>query len=111
MCSWFIPFFTITFIEGLIDPRFIEGDIFHTIIPSSSQVTVQADKEIEKLLECCTTPRTRGEMQEFMQINHRECFRSKILNPLIKRELLKRTIPDKPTSPNQKYYTEKRDRN
>ena len=72
MCSWFIPFFTITFIEGLIDPRFIEGDTIHTIIPSASQVTAQAtaqvtaqateqataqaDKEIEKLLECCTTP-------------------------------------------------------
>jgi len=35
----------------------------------------------------------------------RRYFREKILNPLIKGGLLKLTIPDKPTSPNQKYYT------
>lgn len=83
----------------------IEGDIFQTIIP----LVPQADEEIEKLLEFCIIPRSRGEMQEFMQINHREYFRAKILNPLIKGDLLKRTIPDKPTSPNQKYYSGKRD--
>jgi len=98
---------------------YIEGDTFQTIIPLAPQATAhataqataqaaaQADKEIERLLEFCTTPRSRGEMQEFLKINHREYFRNKILNPLIKGGLLKRTIPDKPTSPNQKYYTEK----
>jgi len=49
----------------LIDPRFIEGDTFQTIIPSALQVTAQADKEFEKLLEFFTTPRSRAEMQEF----------------------------------------------
>jgi len=34
--------------------------------------------------------------------------REKILNPLIKGHLLKLTIPDKPTSSNQKYYCEKK---
>ena len=43
-----------------------------------------------------------------MGFKHRGYFRRKILNPLIKGGLLKPTIPDKPTSPNQKYYSEKR---
>lgn len=40
-------------------------------------------------------------MQEFMQLHHREHFRTKVLNPLIKGGLLKLTRPDKPTSPIQ----------
>ncbi|MCB2300139.1 Fic family protein [Clostridium tagluense] len=50
----------------------------------------------------------REEMQAFMNLNNRGYFRTTILNPLIKGSLLKLTIPDKPTSPRQKYYSEKR---
>ena len=44
-------------------------------------------------------------MQQFMGLNNRGHFRQKILNPLIKGGLLKMTLPDKPTSRNQKYYS------
>jgi len=47
-------------------------------------------------------------MQKFMNLSHRENFRVNILNPLIKGGLLKLTVPDKPTSPKQKYYYENR---
>ncbi|MFZ3591606.1 Fic family protein [Bacillus sp. DJP31] len=60
---------------------------------------------MKKLLEFCKVPRSRNEMQEFMHLHHREHFRTKVLNPLIKGGLLKLTIPDKPTSPKKKYYT------
>ncbi|MGH4121254.1 Fic family protein [Clostridium sp.] len=60
------------------------------------------------LLEFCVIPRTRSEMQEFMRLSDRENFRKNILNPLIKVELMKLTMPDKPTSPKQRYYSEKR---
>jgi ATP-dependent DNA helicase RecG len=43
-----------------------------------------------------------------MKLNNRGHFRTKILNPLIKGGLLKPTIPDKPRSPKQKYYSENR---
>lgn len=100
------------------DPEFVEGDVFKTIIPltkqASTQATTQAttqaedvrDDGIKALLEFCSIPRTRNEMQEFMQLKNREYFRKKILNPLIKGNLLKLTMPDKPTSPNQKYYSD-----
>lgn len=93
-------------------PTFIEGDIFRTIIPLTSEVTEQAteqaNNEINMLLEFCKVPRTRNEMQKFLNLHHREHFRTKILNPLIKGGLLKLTLPDKPTSPKQKYYSEER---
>ncbi|WP_341457238.1 Fic family protein [Acetobacterium bakii] len=40
----------------------------------------------------------------FIQLSKTRYFREKILNPLIKGGLLKLTLPDKPTSPKQKYY-------
>ncbi|SDZ33258.1 ATP-dependent DNA helicase RecG, partial [Proteiniborus ethanoligenes] len=75
---------------------------------ATEQATEQADEDIIKLLEFCKIPRSRSEMQEFMNLSHRENFRVNILNPLIKGGLLKLTVPDKPTSPKQKYYSENR---
>lgn len=105
------------------DPQFIEGDVFKTIIPltpqatdqatdqatnqATNQATDQADEKLKELLEFCKIPRTREEMQKFINIKNRGYFRMEILNPLIKEGLLKPTIPDKPTSPNQKYYSDK----
>ena len=99
------------------DPEFIEGDVFKTIIPltvqgtnqdtnqDTIQDTIQDNEDIKGLLEFCRTPRTREEMQDFMGLNNRGHFRKKILNPLIKGGLLKMTLPNKPTSKNQKYYS------
>ena len=104
-----------------LEPEFIEGDVFKVIIPFATQnisdqatiqgtiqATNQADEKIKDLLEFCKVPRSRNEIQEFMNLSDRGHFRKTILNPLIKGGLLKPTIPDKPTSPNQKYYSEKR---
>lgn len=71
------------------------------------QATTQADEDTKMSLEFCRIPRSRSEMQEFMKLTNREHFRKNILNPLIKGGLLKLTIPDKPTSPNQKYYSKR----
>ncbi|MDF1618728.1 Fic family protein [Petrocella sp. FN5] len=103
------------------DPEFIEGEIFKTIIPLTNQDTNQDTKQdtnqgtnqgtnqdteaIKMLLEFCRTPRTREEMQHFMNLNNRGHFRVKVLNPLIKGGLLKMMLPNKPTSKNQKYYS------
>ena len=99
------------------DPVFMEEDVFRTIIPLtmhvSDQATPQAIPQAEtevyedrtrEILEFCKTPRTRQEIQNHIEIKDPKDFRKRILNPLIKGGLLKLTIPDKPTSPNQKYY-------
>ena len=83
------------------------------MIPLTVQVTAQVTAQdertrIEEILEFCIDPRTREEIQEFTGLKHREHFRKDILNPLIEKGLLKLTIPDKPKSPNQKYYSEKK---
>jgi ATP-dependent DNA helicase RecG len=104
------------------DPKFIEGDVFKTIIPltpqdtpqadaqDTTQATAQVDNQTRRILEFCKIPRIRSEIQEFLNLKHRENFRKNILNPLVNRGLLKLTIPDKPTSPKQKYYFRKIDK-
>lgn len=61
------------------------------------------DTFTEKLLNFCSTPRTRQEMQNLLQIKSERYLREKIIRPLLESGKLKRTIPDKPNSSNQKY--------
>ena len=98
-------------------PEFIEGDVFRTIIPltpvATSKVGPQSylghttqdttQDRTTLLLEYCVSPKTREEMQKYLGITNREYFRKFILSPLLAAGLLKMTIPDKPTSKNQKY--------
>ena len=102
------------------EPQFIEGDLFRTIIPlkpiatakvgpastqDTTQDTVQdttQDRE-QMLLDYCAVPRSREEIQRHIGIANREYFRQSILKPLLDSGKLKRTIPDKPSSKNQKY--------
>lgn len=91
------------------EPELIEGDVFKTIIPLNSdydKVEVnQVDEEIRKLLEFCKTPKTMAEIQSFVGFKHRSHYRKTVIDPLIKGGLLNLVIPDKPTSPKQKYYS------
>lgn len=102
--------------------QFIEGSTFKTIIPLSKDLNVQANMQanmqatektekdkMASLLEYCIEPRSRMEIQDFLGLKNRDYFRLKILNPLIQEGKLHLTIPDKPRSPNQKYYSKLKD--
>ena len=71
------------------------------------QVAAQAvgDSTVADLIAYCREPRSRGEIQAFCDLIGRENFRLKYLKPLFDKGLLKMTIPEKPTSRNQKYYS------
>lgn len=65
-------------------------------------VTTQESMQdnILSLIEFCSIPRTRNEMQEYLGLKNREYFRKNILVPLINEGKHKLTIPDKSTSKN-----------
>lgn len=93
-------------------PQLIEGDIFKIIIPLTEQATQQATQQVTQqdartklILILCLEPKSREEIQTFLKIKDREHFRSDILKPLLEKGLLFPTIPDKPSSPKQKYYS------
>lgn len=106
----------------------MEGDIFRTIIPlgeavaatvgptsvSNVSVTTEVSTEVTtevkldpmkltELLNFCTVPRTRKEMQDYCGIKTEKYFREKIIKPMLTEGFIKRTIPDKPNCRNQKY--------
>ena len=94
-------------------PEFIEGDIFKTIIPltpqdapqDKPQDTPQDDVRVSEILEFSKSPRSRQEMQDLIGMKDVNHFRKKFLKPLLEAGFLKMTLPDKPTSKNQRYYS------
>jgi ATP-dependent DNA helicase RecG len=67
------------------------------------------EKKLAELLAFCAVARSRDEMQAFSGISHRGYFRKTYLKPLLDSGKLKMTIPDKPSSHNQKYVAERRE--
>jgi ATP-dependent DNA helicase RecG len=88
-------------IDSNSKPELIENDIFTIIIPLQ-------DTPQDKILKFCKLEKTREEIQSYINIKDREYFRKSILNPLLDEGLIELTIPDKPTSKNQKYKTTKK---
>jgi ATP-dependent DNA helicase RecG len=92
--------------------------IISSITPSateqvSAQVTVRAAEQVPALaqlsdvqrtiIEQTDTPRSIKELLELTGYNQRPHFMSQHLKPLMTGMLLRMTLPDKPTSPNQRY--------
>ena len=107
------------------EPIFTEADVFTTIIPLSEAATAmvgpsielasrgqvkeqvkEQDKEqatIQDLIQFCSVPRSRKEMQEFMGLVGRRNFSEKYIKPLLSAGKIEMTVPDKPNSRNPKY--------
>ncbi|MFI3213033.1 MAG: putative DNA binding domain-containing protein [Eubacteriales bacterium] len=110
-------------------PIFIEDNIFEIVIPIEKVATLHVgpqetnketagqdigqdtgqdtgqDNKTKILLGFCVQPKTRSEMQGELGISSREHFNKMYLKPLLDTKQLVMTIPDKPTSKNQKYVT------
>lgn len=68
------------------------------------QVAEQVKEQVmQKILDYCSVPRTRNEMQEFSGVSGRKAFAAKYLKPLLESGKLVMTVPDKPNSKNQRY--------
>lgn len=72
---------------------------------ATMQATMQADSVENQVLLFCQHPKSRHEIQQHLGLKNRDHFRRAILNPLLESGQLLRTLPDKPTSPNQQFYT------
>ena len=75
--------------------------IFTTPMPLTNE-----DVNINKLLDVMeiNTPLSANEIMNKLNIKSKETLRNVYLDSAIKQDLIRLTIPDKPTSKNQKYY-------
>jgi len=67
-----------------------------------AEVKLSQDR-LDALLDFCSEPRSRKEMQDFCGIKSDEYFRRRIVLPMLAQGLVRMTIPEKPNSKNQKY--------
>jgi len=67
---------------------------------ATAQVTAQAAAQAAFF---CQQPKTARELMDHLELRHWKTFQANYLTPLIRGEMLEMTIPDKPTSPNQRY--------
>ena len=58
-----------------------------------------------KILEFCKEPHSKKEIMEYMEYKHARNFTMLYLKPLLEKELLQMTIPEKPNHKNQKYVS------
>ena len=65
---------------------------------------MQVIMQVRELIKVFTGMHTRGELQKMLGLSNRDYFRKSYLQPAIEAGLVALTIPDKPTSRNQKYY-------
>lgn len=78
----------------------------------SPQVIPQVTPQVEglddmsiRILDFCTEPRSKKELLGLCGLSDRKNLTQKYLEPLLKKGLLKLTVPEKPTSSKQKYET------
>ena len=77
-----------------------EHQVGTTSALSQHQITGQVAGQV---LHFCQTPRKASEIQESLNLRHRENFQNNYLKPLLDKSWLERTIPDKPRSRLQQY--------
>ena len=90
----------ISFMLKMID------DTLEELITTTPLPLTNEDVNIKKLLDVMEVniPLSAKEIMEKLNIKSKETLRNVYLDPAIKKDLIKLTIPDKPTSKNQKYY-------
>lgn len=63
-------------------------------------------QKMNKILEICEQPKSLNEIMIELGYKSNRTLKREYINPLIEKGKLKRTIPDKPTSSNQKYISD-----
>ena len=97
---------------GLPEPEFTSSrGVFRVTLYNESIRTNRGDKAdkddlIEDLVHFCITPRSRDELAKKMNISSISYMMSRYINPLLESGRLKMTIPAKPKSRKQKYFSE-----
>ena len=73
--------------------------------PLNIDMAILSEGEVLGIIEFCRTPRSRNEIARYLGIKTIYYMMSHYVNPLLETGQLKMTMPEKPKSKNQKYYS------
>lgn len=92
--------------HGLREPIFKDERNEFVVILYNDKIIYENEEEVfeRKILEFCREPKSRKEIAEFIGIKTVTYAYTKYIEPLIKNKKLGMTIPNTPTSKNQKYF-------
>jgi ATP-dependent DNA helicase RecG len=96
---------------GLPEPQFEEkqGGFWLTlrprVEPPGPSPTPQATPQVKRLLKAALQPTSRGELQKHLVLKDRVHFLKTFLEPLLAARWIEMTLPEKPSSPRQRYRT------
>ena len=86
----------------------INPDFKFTTPHVTPQATPQATPQVHRLLKYIIKEMTRSELMEVIELKDRKYFAKNYLQPALKKGFIEMTIPDKSTSPDQKYRLTKK---
>jgi len=87
-------------LQMILDAILSSNDTDH----ATAQDGVQVSDHVQRLISAMKQEDyTLAELMQLVGLSHRATFQSNYLNPAIEAGLIKRTIPDKPKSPKQRY--------
>lgn len=72
---------------------------------ATPQATPQVTPQVKRLLKAAMEPKTRGALQKHLALKDRVHFLKTFLEPLLAVKWIEMTLPEKPTSPRQRYRT------
>ncbi|MDE6336743.1 MAG: hypothetical protein K2L34_09245, partial [Muribaculaceae bacterium] len=79
--------------------------IYGQVEPRNEQPELKLSKKQKVIRNFCTIPRTAKEIMDRLGLSDFYNNRKRYIYDLVDAGILERTIPDKPTDPNQKYRT------
>lgn len=100
----FIEFILQMILDAILDSTQSAQDSDH----ATAQAGVQVSDQVQRLISAMKQEDyTLAELMQLVGLTYRATFQKNYLNPAIEADLIKRTIPDKPKSPKQRYRLNK----
>lgn len=97
----------IALLHNLIEGESMQ-DTMQDTVQDTMQDTMQVNPQIKQLIEILKGEMSRDELQECLNLQNRDYFRKAFILEALNQSVIEMTIPEKPTSKNQKYrLTEK----
>lgn len=100
----FVEFILQMILDTILSSTDTAQDSGHVTAQVNVHTNHEMDDQVQRLiLAIKQEDYTLAELMQLMGLNHRATFQKNYLNPPIEAGLIKRTIPDKPKSPKQRY--------